>query len=127
MEWYKKVNPVNTLLVMRRAPGQTLVNLPMKVVFRDFLDGELEGLGYADRSKFIRDAIREKLVAMGKDVPVEFTLPPGRAGKGGRRKTVHPTRTPLGFARNEPINSAKVRAASQFAVDKVRSRHKPAA
>jgi hypothetical protein len=73
------------LAVMRRAPGQTLVNLPMKIAFRDFIDGELEGLGYADRSKFIRDAIRDKLIHMGKTVPVEFTLAPGRAGKGGRK------------------------------------------
>lgn len=119
---------------MRRAPGQTLVNLPMKVVFKDFLDGVLPKLCYGDRSKFIRDALREKLLAMGEPVPIEYTMPPGRAGKGGRRRTIYPELKPSALMMNEDPNfgsrakttgsSGSVAAAAVRAVKRA-SRPKP--
>ncbi|HVU28378.1 MAG TPA: ribbon-helix-helix domain-containing protein [Verrucomicrobiae bacterium] len=87
----------------------------MKVIFRDFIDGELESLGYADRSKFIRDAIREKLIAMGKDVPQEFALPPGRSGKGGRKPFRYPPYHPSAAAMNDRPNSKPASGAAKLA------------
>lgn len=77
----------------------------MKEAFRDFIDKHLEEMGYADRSKFIRDAVWEKLRALKKDVPKEWTLPPGRQGKGGRRKRF--PRLSETFSLNDKSNSAK--------------------
>lgn len=81
---------------MRRAPGQTLVNLPMKIAFRDFIDDNLGNLGYDDRAKFIRAAVWEKLTAMGKVIPRDLMLSPGRQGKGGKGKTL--SRMPIPMA-----------------------------
>ena len=57
----------------------------MKESFVDVIDKSVPQLGYGDRSKFIRDAIREKLardkVAF---VSVEMSSAPSRAGKGGK-------------------------------------------
>ncbi len=43
-----------------------------------------------DRSQFIRDAIKEKLIAMGYEVPDDIVLPPDRAAGAKRKKVVHP-------------------------------------
>ena len=57
----------------------------MKESFVVVIDKSVPQLGYGDRSKFIRDAIREKLardkVAF---VSVEMSSAPSRAGKGGK-------------------------------------------
>lgn len=70
----------------RRAPGQTLVNFSVKEPFLKFLDSNLESIGFSDRSKFIREAMREKLLRMGKECPPDLILPPGRPGRGGRQR-----------------------------------------
>ena len=98
----------------RRAPGQTLVNLPIKEDFLKFVDSHLESMGYSDRSKFIREAMREKLLAMGKVVPVELVMPPGRAGKGGRRKTVYPDHRSESLSLNDKPNSSGRQLARKF-------------
>lgn len=71
----------------RRAPGQRLINIPAKAEFVAFLDSNLEEMGYADRAKFIRDALKEKIEkVLKRTIPKEMVMPPGRVGKGGRRK-----------------------------------------
>jgi metal-responsive CopG/Arc/MetJ family transcriptional regulator len=62
----------------KRAPGQTPILIPMKDQFKDAIDRAYRAEGIDDRSKFIRIAVREKLQAMGKEVPIEWTLAPGR-------------------------------------------------
>lgn len=106
----------DTGLVMksRRAPGQTLVNFPIKGAFLEFLDSNLESLGFSDRSKFIREALREKLIQMGKDCPPELVLPPGRAGKGGRPKFSYPVLRPAALSLNDKPSSRPPSAAESL-------------
>lgn len=49
----------------QRSPDQRLINLPASAQFIDELDAALPAAGYGNRSEFIRDAIAEKLAAMG--------------------------------------------------------------
>ena len=54
----------------------------------DFL-GEIDrARGHTPRSQFMRDALTEKLSSLGIEVPVEKTVAPDRAGKGGPAKKV---------------------------------------
>ena len=70
----------------QRAPGQKLINVPMTQNFIDALNRSVRKAGYDDRSKFIRDAITEKLKREGFEVPAaEDRMAPDRTGKGGRR------------------------------------------
>lgn len=65
----------------RRADGQTLVSFPLK---EDFLQKLEDARGHTNRSEFVRQAIREKLLRMGVAVPEGDVASPDRAGKGGR-------------------------------------------
>ena len=76
-------------------PEFKLVNFYASTGFRDFFDRHYRGCGYSDKSQFIRDAIREKLLLKTFEMPLEFTLSPSRTGKGGK-----PTHAP------KPVNSA---------------------
>lgn len=60
----------------------------MKEDFLSLVDGNLEQMGFSDRSAFIREAVREKLKESGVEVEKILTLPPNRAGKGGRKPKV---------------------------------------
>ena len=68
----------------QRAPGQKPIIVMMKEEFIAEIDGNLGKLGYGDRATLIREAVIEKMVKMGIEVPKEFSTPPCRAGKGGR-------------------------------------------
>lgn len=63
----------------QRAKGQKLVPIPMSEEFIADIDRASRAEGYDDRSKFIRQAVREKLESLGYDVPIERTMAPGRA------------------------------------------------
>jgi hypothetical protein len=65
----------------QRSKGQKLVPIPMTEAFIKALDRAYRAAGYDDRSKFIRAAIREKLVSMGLPIEEEETLAPSRSGK----------------------------------------------
>ena len=45
------------------------------------IDAALRPSGYSDRSKFVRDAVYERLKALGYKLPKEITLAPGRLRK----------------------------------------------
>ena len=70
----------------QRAEGQKLIPVPMTEKFISAIDRAFRKEGYSDRSKFIRAAVREKLVGLGYPIEVEETLPPDRLGKGGKQK-----------------------------------------
>jgi len=69
----------------QRAPGQKLIAVPMKDEFIDVIDEYVLNEG-TSKSAFIREAVYEKLTRMGKPVPKNITYPPGRTGKGGKKK-----------------------------------------
>ena len=48
------------------------------------MDKALPGIGYPNRSQFIRDAICEKLATMGHGIDRALAQPPPRIGIGGR-------------------------------------------
>lgn len=103
----------------RRAPGQRLINLAAKSDFVELLDGYIsESSEYSDRSQFIRDAIVEKVSAtLGKEIPAQLALPPGRAGKGGAKpRAITSYRED---ARREKKASSKLKAAEAKIVEVV--------
>ena len=57
------------------------MNVPMHESFITLINASLADCGYSDRSKFIRDAVREKLDSMGISVPRQITQAPMRCGK----------------------------------------------
>ena len=81
-----------------RTPGQKLLPIPASEKFIRELDAGVRECGYASRAQFIRDAIRDKLTAIGRPIPKELTLAPSRLGKGGKRRT--PVRAPKGKAKS---------------------------
>jgi len=83
----KKVETLlNSLMSVKRAPGQKPIIVMMKEEFVAEIDGNLGKLGYGDRASLIRDAVIEKMIKLGIDVPKEFSTAPSRAGKGGPKK-----------------------------------------
>ena len=68
----------------QRAAGQKLLNFPAKEKFITEIDRGVEKSGLGDRSKFVREAIVEKLERLGIVVPPEIFSAPSRAGKGDR-------------------------------------------
>jgi Arc/MetJ-type ribon-helix-helix transcriptional regulator len=66
----------------QRDPNQKLVPIPMKQEFIDEIDAAMIKSGYDNRSKFIRDAIIEKLRREGHPVPAELAAAPLRTGRG---------------------------------------------
>jgi len=82
--------------------AQTKVLLQLNGDFLCHIDKNLRGIGYSDRSSFIRDAIAEKLRAEGVATEAELSLVPSRAGKGGRpTHTKYPAHRPGGAELNE--------------------------
>ncbi len=69
-----------------RTPGQKLLPIPASEKFIKELDSGVRECGYPSRAQFIRDAIRDKLCSIGREVPRELALAPSRLGKGGRRR-----------------------------------------
>jgi Arc/MetJ-type ribon-helix-helix transcriptional regulator len=74
---------------MARSPSQTLLNLYVNDRFLELIDTVLPELGYANRSEFIRSAIREKLQANGLKIAPSLSAAPNRIGKGGRPRRVN--------------------------------------
>jgi hypothetical protein len=68
----------------QRAPGQKAIIVMMREEFITEIDGNLGKLGYGDRASLIREAVVEKMIKMGIEVPKVLSTPPCRAGKGGR-------------------------------------------
>ena len=69
----------------QRAPGQKPIIVMMKEEFVASIDGNLGKLGYGDRASLIREAVIEKMIKLGIEMPKELSAAPSRAGKGGRR------------------------------------------
>jgi hypothetical protein len=65
----------------QRSENQWLLNFWAKISFIKRFNLSLSTLGYSDRSKFIRAAIKEKLEREGFDVPAEEIEAPVRYGK----------------------------------------------
>ncbi|MEI8342271.1 MAG: ribbon-helix-helix domain-containing protein [Verrucomicrobiota bacterium] len=67
----------------QRAAGQKQVITLMDESFVRRIESGMKMAGYSDRSKFIRDAVFEKLQRLG--IPCDYTLAmaPSRTGKGG--------------------------------------------
>ena len=102
----------------QRSPGQVLINVPVKESFRRELNDCVRKSGYLDRSAFIRDAIREKLIRMG-IIPPEKCDPPSRIGKGGRPKIVYPEHKPDHHSLN--TTPANLEAAEDTALENKKS------
>ena len=76
------VGCITATVAGKRSPGQKIIAFPADTK----LLGLLDRVAKANRSKFVRDAIVEKLIAMGYNVPSEYIETPSRIGKGGPRK-----------------------------------------
>ena len=62
----------------QRAPGQKLINLYMSEEFIAEIDREMRLHGYSERSRFVRDAVYEKLRSLGIVLPAEISMAPSR-------------------------------------------------
>jgi len=76
---------IYTYMPGQRSPGQKLIPIPMNEEFIELLDAAVVKSDYSDRSKFIRDAIVEKLQALGYKIPPGVSAAPTKIGKGGAR------------------------------------------
>ena len=93
----------------QRAAGQVPILIPFRDEFLQLINAHYEEAGYDDRAKFIRAAVREKLIRMGYSVPVEYSLAPGRSGKGGpNRMAEDPPTGRLAQPREAPANSSSL-------------------
>ena len=78
----------------KRAAGQRQVLIWMDEDFLGEIDQAMRNHGYSDRSKFIRDAVHEKLVSMNITVDYRLAMAPSRAGKGGPKKAPKEKKSP---------------------------------
>jgi hypothetical protein len=78
----------------KRSEGQSLISMQIKDGFLRQLDAALIQLNYPDRSSFIRQAIRDKLVSLGYAIEPSAPLAPLRIGKGPPR--IQYSRTSIG-------------------------------
>lgn len=70
---------------MDRPSKQTRIALQLGQKFLSEIDQAVEACGTGDRSKFIRDAVFEKIEAtLGVTLDPALKASPSRAGKGGR-------------------------------------------
>jgi acetate kinase len=67
-----------------RGSDQKGVLVMMRESFLEEIDAALPKAGFSDRSKFIRDAVYQRMKAMGFNVREEAATAPSRKGKGGR-------------------------------------------
>ena len=78
----------------RRAPGQRLIPIPMSEEFVREINAALAPAGYSDRSKFVRDAVYEKLQRLGYRMPREISVAPSQiARRQAQRVNFGPTRS----------------------------------
>jgi hypothetical protein len=66
----------------QRGKNQKGVIIMFDLYFLQEIDRALKKAGYSDRSKFVRDAIYEKLLSLGVHVNYELSMAPQRSGKG---------------------------------------------
>jgi hypothetical protein len=85
----------------QRAPGQKLMPIPVDEQFLKELDAGMVRAGYRNRSKFVRDAIVEKLKRAGISLPADLAMPPQRTGKTAPAKIHYPAHKPSGYVLNE--------------------------
>jgi hypothetical protein len=85
----------------QRAPGQKPIIIMMREEFIAEIDGNLGKLGYGDRASLIREAVVEKMIKMGIEVPKMFSTAPCRAGKGGRPAKYEKARGPKKLAKKK--------------------------
>ncbi len=67
-----------------RGKDQKGVLVMMRESFLEEIDAALPKAGFSDRSKFIREAIYQRLRSLGFDIEPEEPTAPSRKGKGGR-------------------------------------------
>lgn len=67
-----------------RGKDQKGVLVMMRESFLEEIDAALPKAGFSDRSKFIRDAVYQRMRSLGFKVAEEDTTAPSRKGKGGR-------------------------------------------
>jgi hypothetical protein len=67
-----------------RGADQKGVLVMMRESFLEEIDAALPKAGFSDRSKFIRDAVYQRMREMGFDVDPQDSTAPSRKGKGGR-------------------------------------------
>jgi hypothetical protein len=89
--------------------------VPMDVRFISEINRALPPLGYSDRSKFIRDAVYEKLRDMGYEIDREITLAPGRAKPPTGTYPPHRPRAAFLNDKGMPPSSEHERALSKTA------------
>lgn len=94
-----------------RGENQTLITCPMDAELLQEIEG---ARGRKSRSQFIREAIAEKLRAMGFKVSEDLVFPPDRAGNVakivGNKNTLNQTFMPASSARlSKPAKSRKAK------------------
>jgi len=73
----------NSNAKLDRSEGQKLIVVAMNENFIEKIDAALLNVGYSTRSRFIQDAIREKLHRDGVEVPITLTVAPLRKKTDG--------------------------------------------
>ena len=87
-----------------RGANMKMISLELREELQAALDSNLESLGYATRSDFIRDAILEKLQGEGIPLPGSVVAAPSRIGIGGKP-------THVNYELNDgPVSSKPVKA-----------------
>jgi hypothetical protein len=74
---------INIFVPNKRAKGQKLVGIPMDIEFIKEMDACAKAKGYSDRSKFVREAVYEKMEDLGCHIVRQVSEAPPRFGKGG--------------------------------------------
>ena len=78
----------SSLMPGQRAPGQKQVLTMFDEDFLSEIADAMRRAGYSDRSKFIRDAVYDKLIKLGIRCNYKVAMAPDRTGKGGRPKKI---------------------------------------
>ena len=91
----------------QRAAGQTLIAFPLDEKFLAEVDS---ARGETSRSAFVREALRNYLVAKGHPIPRDLTAAPDRAGKGGRKSKITPMDPGLGKVAEDSVPSESAKA-----------------
>lgn len=75
----------------QRAASQTMLTFAVSRTLLDRVEAARADRPGQSRSQFVREALRDKLVALGYAVPAEAVVAPDRAGKGGRKRAGRPS------------------------------------
>lgn len=111
----------------QRAKGQKQVLTMFDEKFLSEIERSMRGVGYSDRSKFIRDAVFEKLQRAGIRVNYTLAMAPSRLGKiqQKRKNLEREMESPVLNEDASASQPAPPMTATRYAAEKPRKKRKP--